>query len=199
MQKKVLVLGSVAALVLAAGAGAWFVFRPSLPTSISTSSSSLGLSIETHTDDERGFAFDYPQNWQYIGDEDLGQRNEDFVVGVMARNLPGTACGMMVDERTEELEYDPQELTAELDQLLGQKLQDFRRLEARGLEVKGLPAIFYSYNYTREGTTTDVRFQQYLIFALDRVYTFSCGCPETRFEEFEKDFDLILGSFRLLK
>lgn len=186
MPKRVLVL--VLTLVLAAGAGAWAVFRPSAPEA----------SIKHHTDTERGFAFDYPQTWQYIEEQDLEQRNENFVVGVMAQNLPGMACGMMVDERPPELEYNPQEVIAELDRLLEQKLKDFRRLEARGLEVKGLPAIFYSYNYTREGTTTDVRLEQHLIFASDKVYTFSCGCPEARFEEFKKDFDRIMNSFEFL-
>ena len=192
----------VLVLVLAVGAGAWVVFRPSVPTSLSNLLSSStpipDVSVETHTDAERGFAFDYPQTWQYIGDEDLKQRNERFVVGVAVQNLPGMACGMMVDERPPELEYLPQEVIAELDRLLDQRLKDFRRLEARDLEVKGLPAIFYSYNYIREGTTTEVRLKQYLIFAADRVYTFSCGCPEAGFKKFEKDFDLILGSFRLL-
>jgi len=198
----------VLTLVLAVGAGAWVVFRPSASSSVLSSFSSPlsnllspstpDVSVETHEDAERGFAFDYPQTWQYIGDEDLKQRNERFVVGVAVQNLPGMACGMMVDERTVELEYSPQEVIAELDRLLEQKLTGFNRLEAYDLEVKGLPSIFYSYNYTGEGTTIGARLEQYLIFALDRVYTFSCGCPEARFEEFKKDFDFILGSFRTL-
>ncbi len=153
--------------------------------------------VETHTDSERGFSFDYPKTWEYIEDWDLEYRNEKFVTGVMRQNLPGVACGVIVDERPASLKYEPKKTIADLDEVLDYTRQDFRKLKAHSFNLGDLPAIEYFYNYTREGTSIYVRLRQFIIYAPDKIYTIACGCPDSRYKEFSRDFDVILQSFHL--
>ena len=155
------------------------------------------IPASNHIDEELGFSFEYPKTWKYIEDWDLEYRNKNFVAGVMHQDDPGVACGVIVDERVPELKYKPEVAIRQLDQTLSENLGDFRSLGGRGFEFKKVPAIDYSYNYTREGTSIYVRLHQYLIYAPEKVYNIACASRETKYNQFKSDFAFIMRSFEV--
>lgn len=193
----------VALFILSVGTAALYILYPPFSSRLVSYKRQVlagfvqNVPTSTHTDDENGFSFEYPKTWRYIEDWDLEYRAKDFVTGVMYQDNPGVACGVIVDNRPSELVYKPNLAIQQLDKTLSENLDDFRSLGGRGFKFKDLPAIDYSYNYTRGGTDIYARLHDYLLYAPDKVYTIICGSRETKYKEFKDDFDLIMRSFEV--
>lgn len=160
------------------------------------------VTYPTHTDEENGFAVDYPEEWTW-SDDIVAETTEAETTGLAAfvsptaedgfypnlvvskSALPGALPLSMVFPALQVSPYFP-------DMYPG-----YASVSDEDTTVAGLDAIKHVFTYT-DGDGLDLKAVQVLVVKGQDLWVARCVTTEASFDAYESTFDDIVGSFTFL-
>ncbi|MDY6918483.1 MAG: hypothetical protein SVP26_11215 [Chloroflexota bacterium] len=155
------------------------------PTPRSTPTPIPGFLV--YADDDNGFSFLYPNDWEQIPEE-------SYVEGVLVAFGGDPQCGSTFTVGRQELPYavSVQVLLAQQQEYLS-TLEGYTHVSDEELMLFGLPAMSHQCQLTRDDVTVTVL--QLLVVEGSTAWLVSGECSEECWSSYDLVFDTMLGSF----
>ncbi|MBI4426518.1 MAG: DcrB-related protein [Candidatus Kerfeldbacteria bacterium] len=140
----------------------------------------------------------YPNTWVLMSKQDLGNRNEQFVVGVNIAPEPSTAVGVIVKDTTNQESLDTTSIMDRIEKNFSETYTDFKKISSKKVNHDAYQELAVDYTYKRSEKVL-VHQRQRIFITTAKIYIMSGSALAVNYPQRQRNIRHILESFQLAK